>query len=613
MGMARLRSTARWLVIVSTWSVVSSARAQSGSAQQAVEELNRQAMEAYNALDINKAGATLEQALRVAASGGVTAQLVARTTLNLGIVYVGGLNDQNNGLNYFLQAVCTDPSSQLDPLTSSPEIQNVFNAAVQRARSGACPTGGGAPPGSAPAPYVAPAPPPPPQPTAPPPDQAIAHQVPAEQVSQTPLPLYAEINPLAQAKKILLHYKGLGMTQFKQVPMYRYQSGFAYQISCGDVWEPKVSYYIEATSADGRVVGAVGSSVRPIEVPVVAVRRQGEPSLPGAQAPASYANKECPPGVQGCTQPGKKAIGDSCDGNGECQSGLECRDDACMLIGGGGTNVPEYNPTTGSYEESPETEHAASGDLKPTFIQLGLTAGLAYVQAGMVADHPPPDNRVFVDPTGAFIENPYAAATAVQALQFPEPGTPTEGKVTAWVPDADSGDSVGPLKGNCAADGKPSGPALAILLPTKYCVRVKSPGFVPNLALRAAIGHFVTPRISLAALMRFQFSAGQGTLSHMLLGARVEYLLSQPKAKGLMLSAFAGGSFGQIQAQPPAPDNSKHAPFVVSGLLGAHVGMNLRYRLSPSFGLFASPEIDVQLPTFLANVDLTLAGVEAAF
>src|SRR6185436_10604843 len=146
--------------------------------------------------DINKAGQTLEQALRIAYQGGVTPQLAARTALNLGIVYIGGLNDQDNGLNYFTQALCTDPSVQLDPLTSSPDIQNVFNVAAQRARSGACP--GGAPAGAA---AVAPAGPvgPPPPPPPPPPDQAIAHTPPPEQLPQTPLPIYAEISPLAQA------------------------------------------------------------------------------------------------------------------------------------------------------------------------------------------------------------------------------------------------------------------------------------------------------------------------------------------------------------------------------------------------------------------------------
>ena len=50
-----------------------------------------------------------------------------------------------------------------------------------------------------------------------------------------------------------------------------------------------------------------------------------------------------------------------------------------------------------------------------------------------------------------------------------------------------------------------------------------------------------------------------------------------------------------------------------SGLMGAHVGANVRYRINPNFGVFASPEIDIQFPSFMFNLDLTVAGVEAAF
>ena len=105
-----------------------------------------------------------------------------------------------------------------------------------------------------------------------------------------------------------------------------YQGGFAYQISCNDVWEPKVQYYIEARAEDDSVVGIVGTPAEPIDVPMVSVRTQAEPALPGAQPPTSCAAKECPPGVSGCKKVGTAAIGDSCSEDAECQSGLECED-----------------------------------------------------------------------------------------------------------------------------------------------------------------------------------------------------------------------------------------------------------------------------------------------
>ncbi|MDH5675717.1 MAG: EB domain-containing protein [Myxococcales bacterium] len=618
-------------------------------AEQQVDEMNRQAMEAYNALDIERAGSMLEDALRQAYQGGVSAPLLARTNLNLGIVYIGGLSDNDTGLNYFVQAVCLDPSIQLDPLMSSPDIQRIFGVAQQQAAGGGCPAGGPAPgpqpgPGGPPGPMPGgpmpgqgypPQPMPgyaPQQPMPPPPDQALMHVPPMEQLAQTPLPLYLEINPLAQAKKIFLYYKGLGMEQFKRVPMFRYQGGYAYQISCGDVWEPHLTYYVEAQSADGRVVGVIASAAQPIDVPIVAARTQAEPALPGATPPASCGSSECPPGVKGCEKRGKSGIGESCSADSQCQSGLECLRDECALLGAGGTEVPDYDPTTGEWGEIDEPEIDDPNEFKRFFVQLGLVAGLPYVTAGMPADRPPPDNRIFVNDFGGYVEVPEVHVAGGGNLFFPgtivDPNDPAgqatigQDKVTAWEPDQDSGYTGDELLdlSDCSADGTWTGPRdymetgdVNRLYPSKYCVRVKSPGIVPTAALRFGVGYFITDKISLAVVGRYQFSAGLGTFANMLVGARGEYMLTAPRSKGLMASAYVGGTFGQIQARPPATGSSDDAPFATSGLMGGHVGANLRYRLMKNFGFYMAPEIDVQFPTILFNIDLTLLGVEVAF
>jgi hypothetical protein len=582
-----------------------------GSAQKNPEEvvtkLNSDALDAFNALDINKAGAMLEEALRVAAAGGVSPGLLARTNMNMGIIYVSGLSDHEGALPFFLAAVCTDPSIQLDPLTSTPEVQSVYSVAVQKAQAGGCPQGG-----AQPAVPIAP--------VRPPPDQAIIHHPPVEQLTQTPLPLYAEVHALAGAKKIFVFYKGAGMEQWKQVPMYQYQSGFAYQLSCNDVWEPKVSYYIEAQDDAGAVVGVAGSAAQPIEVPVVAARTQAEPALPQAASPKSCAASECPPGVKGCAKSGTAAIGDACESDGECQSGLACNEDdnVCMLAGAGSTEVPEYDEDTGGFEgfEEPDT-----GEPKRWFVQLGFAAGFSYLTSGMEADRPAPRDRVFLirEGTTARFVDPVAMPTASQ-LVFAEPMLGLDPFLTAWVPDADSADGQGPLTGECEADGTATGPMEYAasganpdaLFPSSYCVRVKSAGFVPQVALRANVGYFITERFAASGLFRFQFSSGEGTLAGILLGARAEYLLTQPRAKGLTISGFGGLTFGQIQVQPPAEGNTDEAPWAVTGPLGVHVGSTVRYRFMPNFGVFGAPELDVQLPAFLFHIDTTL-GVEAAF
>ena len=660
--MKRTRAVPAVLVVLSVMACPGlTARVHAQTPYDVVAELNRKAMDAYNRLDIDAAGSMLEEALRVAFQGGISGPLLAQTNLNMGVVYVGGLSDQNGGLGYFIQAVCADPSTQPDPLTSTPEIQSVFQAAQQQAMAGACPVRGGAPgmaPGGAPgAMGGGPMMPPP----LPPPDEVIIHQSPPEQLSQTPLPLYVEVNPLARPKKVVLYYKGLGMETFKRVPMYRYQSGFAYQITCNDVWEPRLTYYIEVEGQDGQVVGAAASAVQPIEVPVVAQRSQGEPALPGAEPPRSCGATECPPGLKGCKKPGAGAVAEACDEDKDCQSGLECKDDVCLIIGAGSEDIPEsfYRMGEPGYEDELEAERESDpSQFQRLFLQLGFAFGHSYVTSGMVADRPAPTDRVYVGDDGEFLPdsgfdpdaNPALPATVRAyfpeaggddpAMVGPDPDDPTkvtilappkqDDRLTAWEPDADSRDSFGELGGGCAADGIVTGPlsedesenfAQAVdsngepraIYPSKYCVRVKSAGFVPGIALRMGVGFFITPRFSLALITRIQFGSGEGALAGILLGPRGEFMLTSPRAKGLMISPFAGFTVGQIQAQPGADGNTSGAPYVKSGMMGAHVGMNFRYRFSKHFGLYFGPEIDVQFPTFLVNIDFPFAGIEGAF
>lgn len=464
------------------------------SADQVVAELNQGAMEAYNNMDIEKAGSMLEEALRICLEAGVGGPLFAQTNLNLGIVYVGGLSDNDSGVKYFMDAICADPTVQLDPLTSTPDVQSVYQVAGQRVQQMGCPQGG---------PMIGPG--------------AAAQTMP---MPQGPPPGYA----------------------------------------------------------------AGGG---------------GEVNL----------DEELPPGW---------AAGQ--DGDGPAR---------------------EFNRG---------------------FLQLGLALGMTYVAPGMLADRRPPFDQIFVarsvDPnTGeeyvgnvadVFDDDGNVAVDAegnpiwnVDDLRFPGTSIKNsreeeigEQSANAWIPDADSTDGLFegttgsdgmvlkrylPIGGACEADGTATGPgprlvdSEADLAPSRYCVRVKKAGFVPGLALRAAAGYFVTRDVSLAVITRFQFSAGEGEFSNLLLGARLEYMFTKAKARGLMVSGFLGGTFGQIQAQPSASSgDTTDAPWIKSGLQGAHIGSNIRYRFTNNWGIFAAPEFDLQFPTILWNIDVALGG-EFAF
>jgi hypothetical protein len=449
-------------------------------------------MEAYNAMDIEKSGSMLEEALRVAQEGGVMGPLLAQTNLNLGIVYIGGLSDNDSGVKYFMDAICADPSVQLDPLTSTPDIQSVFQVAGQRVQQMGCPQGG---------------------------------------------PM---IGPGAAAQTM---------------PM------------------------------------------------------QGPP--PGGYAP----------------------------GYGAAPSGA---------------NPDEELPPGWA---ATDTSEGTAKEFARGFLQVGLTLGLAHVGPGMLADRKPPYDQIFISRfDGGYVDNLFDPNTGdvlvneegqpnwnFDDLRFP--GSPimvtgADGKdlgekaANAWVPDADSTDGLYqpemgtdgmalkkylPIGGACKADGKATGPgprladATADLAPSRYCVRVKKSGFASALALRAAAGYFVTRNLSLAVITRFQFAAGEGQFANLLLGGRLEYMFTKVKARGLMISGFIGGTFGQIQAQPSTEDATGKEPWIKSGLQGAHIGANIRYRFHRNFGVYMAPEFDVQFPTFLWNIDFSFLGAEVAF
>ncbi|MEM7606362.1 MAG: hypothetical protein AAF411_13480, partial [Myxococcota bacterium] len=142
------------------------------------------------------------------------------------------------------------------------------------------------------------------------------------------------------------------------------------------------------------------------------------------------------------------------------------------------------------------------------------------------------------------------------------------------------------------------------------CVRLETPGLLPTYALRFTLGYWIIPRFAVAATVRFQFNAGEGSLSNLLLGIRAMYQVTQPAGEGLNANVFLGTSVGQIQLQPEQVGAIE--PYIVSGLNGVQIGSNVGYRFSRNIGVTLTPEIHLLFPQFLFAIDLT-ASVSASF
>jgi hypothetical protein len=95
-----------------------------------VEDMNRAAMEDYDLLEFESAKKQLNDALALAKKAKLDkAAVAARTHLNLGIVYGGGLNDKDTATLEFMSAIEIDASVKLDAAYKTPALQKIFDGA----------------------------------------------------------------------------------------------------------------------------------------------------------------------------------------------------------------------------------------------------------------------------------------------------------------------------------------------------------------------------------------------------------------------------------------------------------------------------------------------------
>jgi hypothetical protein len=296
------------LAVVATSLESNDSAAQDGAAQQALVAQNRTGMEAYSRLDVDEAKRVLEAALQQAQTAGITGAPLARTHMNLGVVFIGGLGDSARALEQFRRALQLDATIELDPVTSTPEIQSLFRLARQSmsAPGQARPAGPTAPPAPAPA---APS--------------LIRHAPAREQMGQTPTPVFVEVAPFVRVGRVDLYYRGRGMRQFERRGMRRLGNGWAGYIPCMAAFEPRVDYYVVVQDPDRRPIASAGTAEAPIGVPIVRRRSAPSASLPRLPAPEMCSESECPPGLEGCHN-GPTCGNRRCEGDETTSCELDC-------------------------------------------------------------------------------------------------------------------------------------------------------------------------------------------------------------------------------------------------------------------------------------------------
>jgi hypothetical protein len=406
----------------------------------------------------------------------------------------------------------------------------------------------------------------------------LEHVPAAEQLVNAPVPVYvANSDPEVVSMKI--YYRSIGMKQPKSSLMAQTADGFTYMIPCEDVFAPKVEYFVLAFDAEGNRIGNAGTPENPVTVPIVSRRSQPAPSLPGEAPPAQCGGgaeeafapvqeepnySSCTPGMPGCGREG--ALGDSCHDDMDCGEGLTCLDNFCAF---------------GSRDKNKKD----NGDAPRFYFDFGVGVGAAAVSSGMRADSAPPAALLnSVDEQLGRNRTPERARQLVSQ----------EGWDCA-VAETRAGDTSFYTYSNCK-------------------VTVGASGLVAMPVLSATIGYYVTPRVGVAAMARYQIGHGQGSIG-LSGGLRGDFLLTQPSATGLYAGLLAGVLIGPIQARPPSPKKDgavTEGPYATSGSFGLQGGFRLGYRFTRNFGLQLTPVANVMLGDFMFALDAT-AGLTLSF
>lgn len=237
----------------------------------------------------------------------------------------------------FARALQIDPSLDLDPAYTNPMLQGVWNDVKRKVAAG------GSAPAGAPAPPAA----------GPPPAGDFTHTPPPQALVRTPLAIYAEYPAGSDSLgRVLVKYKGAGMTDWKTVELKKIGDGFGGLIPCKDVTTGTMQYYLQGFDPHDQPLAMSGSRTAPFTVEVTDQITGTEPSLPGRPPPEQCGGGEaaagggassggggggstdCPPDFPGCKAP-KKEVGRKCGKDDECVTGL-CYDDRCSEKKAGG-------------------------------------------------------------------------------------------------------------------------------------------------------------------------------------------------------------------------------------------------------------------------------------
>jgi hypothetical protein len=224
-----------------------------------VVELNKKALALYEALDMEGAATTLAEALDLCTSAKLDSHpTAARTHIHLGVVYVSGLKNRDQGLAEFRKALSIDAKIKITKSLVNPEVQKAFaeaQAAATVPKVGArplpFPTGQEATTRATASEGV---------------DYEFNHPIVTQAMRNKAIAIKAQVPPGMGAAKVMLAYRAEVGDEFlarTMVPVENAASWFHAEIPIEATQGKTVAYYIEAQDADDQALVHSGTPEHP--------------------------------------------------------------------------------------------------------------------------------------------------------------------------------------------------------------------------------------------------------------------------------------------------------------------------------------------------------------
>ena len=289
--------------------------------------------------------ARLDKALRACAPANCSANTQAALLRDIGTMEFRA-GDRGFATKAFTEALKLQPNIDINPSYDAPDLRALWNEVKGGGGGGGPPVGGGGVPAGPSATGVAP-----PQTFAQPRGDFI-HTPAAEQVADTPLPIYVEGGPNGVAH-VIVRFKSSEDSEeaeWQHMDLSRVGAGWGGQLPCAAVLGGTVRYYIQGYNKDMDPIATNGDAKNPYQVPIRDELAGPAPHLPNRAPPrichppkkvaaarererdrdrdrdnedtgdkdtGETAKDDCPPGMPGCGKEKEKTDEDEDKGDEE--------------------------------------------------------------------------------------------------------------------------------------------------------------------------------------------------------------------------------------------------------------------------------------------------------